>query len=97
MGMLLMLASVGRFRFLASSQRRAGACRRSRKAGVPLIPPDSARAAQDDLDFCSDERKVCATRRERGGDMSSAQAGEFKLEVVVLPVSDVDRAKEFYG
>jgi catechol 2,3-dioxygenase-like lactoylglutathione lyase family enzyme len=23
-------------------------------------------------------------------------AGEFKLEVVVLPVSDVDRAKEFY-
>ncbi len=29
--------------------------------------------------------------------MSSVQAGEFKLEVVVLPVSDVDRAKEFYG
>ncbi len=25
------------------------------------------------------------------------KAGEFKLEVVVLPVSDVDRAKEFYG
>jgi catechol 2,3-dioxygenase-like lactoylglutathione lyase family enzyme len=24
-------------------------------------------------------------------------AGEFKLEVVVLPVSDVDRAKRFYG
>jgi catechol 2,3-dioxygenase-like lactoylglutathione lyase family enzyme len=24
-------------------------------------------------------------------------AGEFKLEVVVLPVSNVDRAKEFYG
>ncbi len=23
--------------------------------------------------------------------------GEFRLEVVVLPVSDVDRAKEFYG
>lgn len=30
-------------------------------------------------------------------DMSSVQAGKFKLEVVVLPVSDVDRAKEFYG
>jgi catechol 2,3-dioxygenase-like lactoylglutathione lyase family enzyme len=29
--------------------------------------------------------------------MSSVQAGEFKLEVVVLPVSDVDRAKEFYA
>jgi catechol 2,3-dioxygenase-like lactoylglutathione lyase family enzyme len=25
------------------------------------------------------------------------QAGEFKLEAVVLPVSDVDRAKEFYA
>jgi catechol 2,3-dioxygenase-like lactoylglutathione lyase family enzyme len=25
------------------------------------------------------------------------KAGEVKLEVVVLPVSDVDRAKEFYG
>jgi predicted enzyme related to lactoylglutathione lyase len=24
-------------------------------------------------------------------------AGEFRLEVVVLPVSDVDRAKDFYG
>ncbi len=29
--------------------------------------------------------------------MNSVQAGEFKLEVMVLPVSDVDRAKEFYG
>jgi catechol 2,3-dioxygenase-like lactoylglutathione lyase family enzyme len=29
--------------------------------------------------------------------MNSVQASEFKLEVVVLPVSDVDRAKEFYG
>jgi catechol 2,3-dioxygenase-like lactoylglutathione lyase family enzyme len=25
------------------------------------------------------------------------KAGEFKLEVVVVPVTDVDRAKEFYG
>src|SRR5271163_4154100 len=25
------------------------------------------------------------------------KAGEFNLEVVVIPVSDVDRAKEFYG
>jgi catechol 2,3-dioxygenase-like lactoylglutathione lyase family enzyme len=29
--------------------------------------------------------------------MNSVQAGEFRLEVVVLPVSDVDRAKDFYG
>ncbi len=27
----------------------------------------------------------------------SVKAGEVKLEVVVVPVSDVDRAKEFYG
>jgi catechol 2,3-dioxygenase-like lactoylglutathione lyase family enzyme len=26
-----------------------------------------------------------------------AKGGEFNLEVVVVPVSDVDRAKEFYG
>ncbi|HEY7831389.1 MAG TPA: hypothetical protein VIC06_12580 [Solirubrobacteraceae bacterium] len=29
--------------------------------------------------------------------MSNVQSGEFKLEVVVVPVSDVDREKEFYG
>jgi catechol 2,3-dioxygenase-like lactoylglutathione lyase family enzyme len=29
--------------------------------------------------------------------MRRTQAGEFKLEVVVVSVSDVDRAKEFYG
>jgi catechol 2,3-dioxygenase-like lactoylglutathione lyase family enzyme len=27
----------------------------------------------------------------------AVKAGEFKLEVVVLPVSDVDRAKDFYS
>ena len=35
-----------------------------------------------------------------GADMSGTepvQAGEFRLEVVVVPVSDVDRAKAFYG
>jgi catechol 2,3-dioxygenase-like lactoylglutathione lyase family enzyme len=30
-------------------------------------------------------------------DTAPVKAGEFRLEVVVLPVSDVDRAKEFYG
>ena len=30
-------------------------------------------------------------------DTAPVRAGEFKLEVVVLAVSDVDRAKEFYG
>jgi catechol 2,3-dioxygenase-like lactoylglutathione lyase family enzyme len=33
---------------------------------------------------------------EMGG-TEPVQAGEFRLEVVVLPVADVDRAKEFYG
>jgi catechol 2,3-dioxygenase-like lactoylglutathione lyase family enzyme len=35
-----------------------------------------------------------------GAEMSGTepvQAGEFRLEVVVVPVSDVDRAKDFYG
>jgi catechol 2,3-dioxygenase-like lactoylglutathione lyase family enzyme len=30
-------------------------------------------------------------------DTAPVKPGEFRLEVVVLPVSDVDRAKEFYG
>jgi catechol 2,3-dioxygenase-like lactoylglutathione lyase family enzyme len=29
--------------------------------------------------------------------MSTAPKNEFKLEVVVLPVSDIERAKRFYG
>jgi hypothetical protein len=34
---------------------------------------------------------------ESAADVPPVKAGEFRLEVVVLPVSDVDRAKEFYG
>jgi catechol 2,3-dioxygenase-like lactoylglutathione lyase family enzyme len=34
---------------------------------------------------------------ENAADTAPVGAGEFRLEVVVLPVSDVDRAKEFYG
>lgn len=33
---------------------------------------------------------------ERAAGAPPVKAGEFKLEVVVLPVSDVDRAKRFY-
>src|SRR5271167_5072322 len=33
---------------------------------------------------------------ESGAGTPPVKAGEFKLEVVVLPVSDVDRAKRFY-
>jgi catechol 2,3-dioxygenase-like lactoylglutathione lyase family enzyme len=33
---------------------------------------------------------------ESGADSPPVKAGEVKLEVVVLPVSDVDRAKRFY-
>jgi hypothetical protein len=33
---------------------------------------------------------------ERAAGTPPVKAREFKLEVVVLPVSDVDRAKEFY-
>jgi catechol 2,3-dioxygenase-like lactoylglutathione lyase family enzyme len=34
---------------------------------------------------------------ESGADSPPVKAGEVKLEVVVLPVSDVDRAKRFYA
>src|SRR5271165_2684801 len=36
-------------------------------------------------------------RRHKEPDMSSLRTVAMKLEVVVIPVSDVDRAKEFYG
>jgi catechol 2,3-dioxygenase-like lactoylglutathione lyase family enzyme len=34
---------------------------------------------------------------ESAAGTAPVEAGEFRLEAVVLPVSDVDRAKEFYG
>jgi catechol 2,3-dioxygenase-like lactoylglutathione lyase family enzyme len=34
---------------------------------------------------------------ERAAGAAPVKAGEFKLEVLVLPVSDVDRAKDFYA
>jgi len=34
---------------------------------------------------------------ESAAGSAPVSAGEFKLEVVVLPVADVDRAKRFYG
>jgi catechol 2,3-dioxygenase-like lactoylglutathione lyase family enzyme len=39
----------------------------------------------------------CATVNETEVDMSSARAIDMKLEVIVLPVEDVDRAKDFYS
>ena len=33
---------------------------------------------------------------ESAADTAPVSAGEFKLEAVVIPVSDIDRAKEFY-
>jgi catechol 2,3-dioxygenase-like lactoylglutathione lyase family enzyme len=36
------------------------------------------------------------TSRESAGASPPVKAGEFRFEVVVLPVSDVDRAKDFY-
>jgi catechol 2,3-dioxygenase-like lactoylglutathione lyase family enzyme len=34
---------------------------------------------------------------ENAGEAASVKPGEFKLEAIVLAVSDVDRAKEFYS
>jgi catechol 2,3-dioxygenase-like lactoylglutathione lyase family enzyme len=38
-----------------------------------------------------------STTEDRSSDMSGTAKVDTKLEVVVIPVSDVDRAKEFYG
>jgi catechol 2,3-dioxygenase-like lactoylglutathione lyase family enzyme len=38
-----------------------------------------------------------ARRSEAAGETAQARTVEMKLEVVVIPVSDVDRAKEFYA
>jgi predicted enzyme related to lactoylglutathione lyase len=38
-----------------------------------------------------------ADRSSDAGGMASVKTVDLKLEVVVIPVSDVDRAKEFYG
>ena len=36
-------------------------------------------------------------KRKELGMSTKAQSEEMKLEIVVVPVSDVDRAKRFYG
>ena len=38
-----------------------------------------------------------STQTTRSNDATSVAAVDMKLEVVVIPVSDVDRAKEFYA
>ena len=43
------------------------------------------------------EEAAISTDEVRSNDAASVARVETKLEVVVIPVSDVDRAKEFYG
>ena len=38
-----------------------------------------------------------STNEVRSNDAASVARVDMKLEIVVIPVSDVDRAKEFYG
>src|SRR5256884_9518066 len=40
---------------------------------------------------------ITQTSIEHATDMPTAATVDLKLEVVVIPVSDVDRAKRFYG
>jgi catechol 2,3-dioxygenase-like lactoylglutathione lyase family enzyme len=42
------------------------------------------------------EMSSAETSSESAGASPPVKAGEFRFEVVVLPVSDVDRAKDFY-
>jgi predicted enzyme related to lactoylglutathione lyase len=43
------------------------------------------------------EMSAMEVRGDDGGGMASVNSIDMKLEVVVIPVSKVDRAKEFYG
>jgi catechol 2,3-dioxygenase-like lactoylglutathione lyase family enzyme len=43
------------------------------------------------------DSEVSKTRSETAGAISKARTVDMKLEAVVIPVSDVDRAKRFYG
>src|SRR5208283_94662 len=43
------------------------------------------------------EEAAISTDEFRSNDAASVARVETKLEVVVIPISDVDRAKEFYG
>jgi hypothetical protein len=43
------------------------------------------------------EFDMSSTRSESAIEFSRAPTADMKLEVVVIPVSDVDRAKRFYG
>jgi catechol 2,3-dioxygenase-like lactoylglutathione lyase family enzyme len=56
---------------------------------------------QRQLDGRRDQREVSMSNvqasTQRGGDTAGTGTVDLKLEVVVIPVSDVDRAKEFYG
>ena len=38
-----------------------------------------------------------STERQSGADVPTAATVDLKLEVIIIPVSDVDRAKRFYG
>src|SRR5580692_2401506 len=40
---------------------------------------------------------ITESRNESSGDTSRAPNGDMKVEVIVIPVSDVDRAKRFYA
>ena len=40
---------------------------------------------------------MSSTRSEGANESVRARPDDMKLEVVVIPVSDVDRAKRFYG
>jgi catechol 2,3-dioxygenase-like lactoylglutathione lyase family enzyme len=47
--------------------------------------------------FPHNQEGIMSTDEVRSNDATSAAQVNTKLEIVVIPVSDVDRAKEFYG
>ena len=52
---------------------------------------------RDTTSSLTTEEAAISTDEFRSNDAASVARVETKFEVVVIPVSDVDRAKEFYG
>ena len=65
----------------------ASRCAGRREHGAAFGAPSTDRGDMSNVEVSGESAAATAP----------VNAGEFKLEVVVLPVSDVDRAKEFYG
>src|SRR5881227_2169968 len=69
----------------------------SRDQGEPLATPRRNAGPSSLTPTIGGAMSTSEDRSSDAGEMESVRNVDLKLEVVVLPVSDVDRAKAFYG